>query len=185
MDTDRPLRTSCRIRWTWWKFRRCWKEDCTRRCRRVIISLIESNSLWVDTRFITSPYVPFYSLSVMACIGEMLAERENGTTMVVCAEQLNAIALCLKEEDWKKIVIAYGKSAKHLRPRYRRQWSKTRRRENHDLFHFSISEPVWAIGTGKVASPEQAEQTHLEIREWLSKNVSPGTAYHTQHWKQL
>ena len=49
-----------------------------------------------------------YSLSVMACIGEMLAERENGTTMVVCSEQLSAIAACLKEEDWKKIVIAYG-----------------------------------------------------------------------------
>lgn len=44
----------------------------------------------------------------MACIGEMLAERENGTTMVVCSEQLSAIAACLKEEDWKKIVIAYG-----------------------------------------------------------------------------
>ena len=25
-------------------------------------------------------------------------------------------------------------------------------------------EPVWAIGTGKVATPEQAEDTHLEIR---------------------
>jgi triosephosphate isomerase (TIM) len=51
----------------------------------------------------------------MACIGEMLAERENGTTMVVCAEQLNAIALCLKEDDWKKIVIAYGKLTKHFK----------------------------------------------------------------------
>lgn len=46
----------------------------------------------------------------------MLAERENGTTMIVCAEQLNAIALCLKEEDWKKIVIAYGESTS--RPKY-------------------------------------------------------------------
>ena len=46
----------------------------------------------------------------MACIGEMLAERENGTTMIVCAEQLAAIASCLKEEDWKKVVIAYGNS---------------------------------------------------------------------------
>jgi triosephosphate isomerase len=33
---------------------------------------------------------------------------------------------------------------------------------------------VWAIGTGKVATPEQAEQTHLEIREWLAKNISAG-----------
>jgi len=29
-------------------------------------------------------------------------------------------------------------------------------------------EPVWAIGTGKVATPAQAEETHAEIRNWLS-----------------
>jgi triosephosphate isomerase len=46
---------------------------------------------------------------------------------------------------------------------------------------FSTSEPVWAIGTGKVASPEQAEQTHLEIREWLAKNVSAGTSWPVTH----
>ena len=40
----------------------------------------------------------------------MLAERENGTTMVVCAAQLAAIAACLQEEDWKKVVVAYGMS---------------------------------------------------------------------------
>lgn len=39
----------------------------------------------------------------------------------------------------------------------------------------STLEPVWAIGTGKVATPEQAEQTHLEIRQWLAQNVSTGT----------
>jgi triosephosphate isomerase len=33
-------------------------------------------------------------------------------------------------------------------------------------------EPVWAIGTGKVATPEQAEETHREIREWVGANVS-------------
>jgi triosephosphate isomerase len=34
-------------------------------------------------------------------------------------------------------------------------------------------EPVWAIGTGKVATPEQAEETHAYLRKWLSDNVSP------------
>ena len=33
-------------------------------------------------------------------------------------------------------------------------------------------EPVWAIGTGKTATPEIAQETHAEIREWLGANVS-------------
>ena len=37
-------------------------------------------------------------------------------------------------------------------------------------------EPVWAIGTGKVATPEQAQEVHAAIREWISKNVSPQVA---------
>lgn len=37
-------------------------------------------------------------------------------------------------------------------------------------------EPVWAIGTGKVATPEQAEEVHALIRDWLSREFSPETA---------
>jgi len=37
-------------------------------------------------------------------------------------------------------------------------------------------EPVWAIGTGKTATPAQAQEVHLAIREWLAKNVSPEVA---------
>jgi len=33
-------------------------------------------------------------------------------------------------------------------------------------------EPVWAIGTGKVATPEQAQEVHAAVRDWLKKNVS-------------
>lgn len=33
-------------------------------------------------------------------------------------------------------------------------------------------EPVWAIGTGKVATPAQAQEVHFELRKWLAKNVS-------------
>ncbi|MDD5100003.1 MAG: triose-phosphate isomerase [Syntrophales bacterium] len=29
-------------------------------------------------------------------------------------------------------------------------------------------EPVWAIGTGRTATPEQAEEAHLLIREWIA-----------------
>lgn len=65
-------------------------------------------------------------MSVIACIGEQLAERENGTTMDVCAAQLEGIRAVLTPEDWARVVIAY--------------------------------EPVWAIGTGKVATPAQAQE---------------------------
>ncbi|XP_059084664.1 triosephosphate isomerase-like isoform X2 [Tigriopus californicus] len=37
-------------------------------------------------------------------------------------------------------------------------------------------EPVWAIGTGKTATPEQAQETHAALRKWLSENVSPEVA---------
>ncbi len=39
-------------------------------------------------------------------------------------------------------------------------------------------EPIWAIGTGKVATPEQAQETHLFIRKTLSKLTSKETADH-------
>jgi len=32
-------------------------------------------------------------------------------------------------------------------------------------------EPVWAIGTGKVASTEQAQEVHKAIRKWLGEKV--------------
>eukprot|EP00421_Protoceratium_reticulatum_P018992 CAMPEP_0168391996 /NCGR_PEP_ID=MMETSP0228-20121227/18271_1 /TAXON_ID=133427 /ORGANISM="Protoceratium reticulatum, Strain CCCM 535 (=CCMP 1889)" /LENGTH=306 /DNA_ID=CAMNT_0008405325 /DNA_START=83 /DNA_END=1003 /DNA_ORIENTATION=+ len=33
-------------------------------------------------------------------------------------------------------------------------------------------EPVWAIGTGKVATPAQAEEVHAYLRKWLKDNIS-------------
>ena len=41
-------------------------------------------------------------------------------------------------------------------------------------------EPVWAIGTGKTATPEMAQETHADIREWLKKNVSEDIATATR-----
>ncbi|XP_022986929.1 triosephosphate isomerase, cytosolic-like [Cucurbita maxima] len=37
-------------------------------------------------------------------------------------------------------------------------------------------EPVWAIGTGKVATPAQAQEVHSELRKWFHKNVSAEVA---------
>lgn len=37
-------------------------------------------------------------------------------------------------------------------------------------------EPVWAIGTGKTASPEQAQEVHHELRKWLHAKISKDVA---------
>ena len=37
-------------------------------------------------------------------------------------------------------------------------------------------EPVWAIGTGKNAQPEQAQETHEAIRSQVSSQYDPETA---------
>ena len=83
-------------------------------------------------------------LSVMACIGETLEEREAGQTLDVCRRQLQAIVNEITADDWAKVVIAY--------------------------------EPVWAIGTGKVATPEQAQEVHAGIRAFVAQAVSPAVA---------
>ena len=41
-------------------------------------------------------------------------------------------------------------------------------------------EPVWAIGTGKTATPDQAQEVHDAIRKWLSTNVSADVAKSTR-----
>ena len=41
-------------------------------------------------------------------------------------------------------------------------------------------EPVWAIGTGKVATPEQAQETQAYVRTWLKESVSEEVAKATR-----
>lgn len=37
-------------------------------------------------------------------------------------------------------------------------------------------EPIWAIGTGKVATPEQAQEVHEFVRNWVKESVGPEVA---------
>nr|APA16886.1 triosephosphate isomerase [Monochamus alternatus] len=37
-------------------------------------------------------------------------------------------------------------------------------------------EPVWAIGTGKTASPEQAQEVHKALRDYIASSISPDVA---------
>ncbi|KAF2087875.1 Triosephosphate isomerase [Saccharata proteae CBS 121410] len=41
-------------------------------------------------------------------------------------------------------------------------------------------EPIWAIGTGKVATTEQAQEVHAAIRDWMKKELSPEAADKTR-----
>ena len=38
-------------------------------------------------------------------------------------------------------------------------------------------EPVWAIGTGVTATPEQAQEVHAALRVWLAENYSGMVVY--------
>lgn len=41
-------------------------------------------------------------------------------------------------------------------------------------------EPVWAIGTGKVATPAQAQEVHAALRNWLIDHVSVNVSASTR-----
>ncbi len=41
-------------------------------------------------------------------------------------------------------------------------------------------EPVWAIGTGKTATPQQAQEVHEKLRSWLKTHVSEPVSQSTR-----
>jgi triosephosphate isomerase len=71
-------------------------------------------------------------LNVILCVGESLAQREQGIAERVVSGQLSGGLNGLTASDLDRIIVAY--------------------------------EPVWAIGTGRTASPEQAQEMHAFIR---------------------
>jgi triosephosphate isomerase (TIM) len=81
-------------------------------------------------------------LSVIACIGETLDQRNTGHLYDTLDNQLQA--LFENVQDWSRVVLAY--------------------------------EPVWAIGTGVVASPEQAQEVHAYVRKVLTDRLGKSTA---------
>jgi len=109
-------------------------------CEYVIIGHSERRSLYGETDEMSAlKYMAAqkHGLTPIFCIGELLEERENGSTEEVCARQLDAVIGAAGVASLANAVIAY--------------------------------EPVWAIGTGKVASPEQAQDVHAFIRNKLAK----------------
>ena len=90
-------------------------------------------------------------LQVILCIGERLEQRESGQTDQVIRSQLDACLAGLQA------CMATGTVdlAQQLAIAY---------------------EPVWAIGTGKVATPEQAQQAHEVVRAWMAEKLTPELA---------
>jgi triosephosphate isomerase len=86
-------------------------------------------------------------LTPIFCVGEVLAERENGTYFDVVKTQLQEALFELSAEDFGKIIIAY--------------------------------EPVWAIGTGKTATPAQAQEIHAFIRQTIADKYGKEVADNT------
>jgi triosephosphate isomerase (TIM) len=79
-------------------------------------------------------------LRPMVCVGELLEQRESGSTNKVVEEQVKRALDGISSGEIKDLVIAY--------------------------------EPVWAIGTGKVATPEIADEVHGLIRDTVSSLYS-------------
>ena len=83
-------------------------------------------------------------LKVILCVGEVLAEREQGVTFEVVGLQTKVALQGVTEEELKNVIIAY--------------------------------EPVWAIGTGKTATDEQAQEMHAFIRSTIAAKYGADVA---------
>ena len=77
------------------------------------------------------------ALTPIVCVGETLAEREQGRAAAVVEAQMNAVLERIGAAGLAKCAVAY--------------------------------EPVWAIGTGKTASPDEAQAMHAAIRAHIAK----------------
>jgi len=108
-------------------------------CKYVIVGHSERRSLYGESDGFTARKFAAArkaGLVPILCVGELLAEREQGITEAVVARQLDAVINLEGIAALGDAVIAY--------------------------------EPVWAIGTGKTASPEQAQEVHAFIRGKLA-----------------
>lgn len=103
----------------------------------------ESNELIASTKL---GYIIEKGLKCILAIGEPLPTREKGIDAVLayCVEQLTPALPIMKD-------LAKEGKLEDLVIAY---------------------EPVWSIGTGVTASPEQAQETHAALRKWIGENVT-------------
>jgi triosephosphate isomerase len=116
-------------------------------CSHVILGHSERRTLFSETSGLVNKKALTAreaGLVPIICIGETLEEREAERTFAIIKTQLN--------ESMK----SFDKKRNHA--------------ENLVLAY----EPVWAIGTGRTATPGQAQEVHSYIRDWLVKNLDFG-----------
>jgi len=108
-------------------------------CRYVIVGHSERRAIYGESDALVAGKFAAArkaGLIPILCVGELLEEREAGTTEQVIARQLDAVLALEGVAAFAQAVVAY--------------------------------EPVWAIGTGKTASPAQAQEVHAFIRSKLA-----------------
>lgn len=88
-------------------------------------------------------------LTPVLCVGETLAEHEAGLTEVIVASQMDAVMATLGEQEFAKAM------------------------QLNMVFAY---EPVWAVGTGKTATPEQAQSIHAFIRNRIARRDADAAA---------
>ena len=118
-------------------------------CTHVILGHSERRSLYNETSEVIDLKVKtavLLGLIPIVCIGETLEEREAGRTFDVIKEQLDVSLQNFKADEL-------------MRPS-----------------NILAYEPVWAIGTGKTATPDQAQEVHLFIRNWIEETFDTQTA---------
>lgn len=89
-------------------------------------------------------------LTPILCVGETLAEHEAGLTEVIVASQMDAVMATLGEQEFAKAM------------------------QLNMVFAY---EPVWAVGTGRTASPDQAQSVHAFIRNRISRRDAEAAAH--------
>lgn len=91
--------------------------------------------------------------------------QEKGLSVIVC------IGETLKEKERKETFLIIEKQLTEC-------FSGIQEESWKDVV--IAYEPVWAIGTGNSATPEDAQTVHFFIREWLNKNISPKVSSETR-----
>ena len=118
-------------------------------CSHVILGHSERRTLFKETSEMVDIKVKAavsLGLIPIICIGETLEERDKDQTFEVIKKQLD-------------------ESLKNFRG------DKTM--PSSTILAY---EPVWAIGTGRTATPQQAQQVHHYIRQWIEENFDSKTA---------